>query len=438
MTSDRRFERDLPDLLAELAPRAMPDYRDDIVRQTARMRQRPAWTFPERWLPVSVISTRGFAAAPIRWRVVGVVALLLLALVAGLAIIASSRPKVPAPFGPAANGLVAYEAGGEIFTADPVTGVAKAVVTGRQLNLRPVFSRDGTHFVFERTIGLYEAGRLIVARSDGTELVVVTPEPVAGLDPGPEGSAQYTFSPDGTEIALWSRPDAGGKLWIAQADGSGMHLVNLPFEVFEASYRPPNGAELIVSSSQIGGTNGIYAIDAKTGVPRTIVAPVAGVGVGFVRVSPDGSRIAYSSGTLPDDSPSSYRVHVVGIDDRDDLTLPMPARAVFQDAPAWSNDGTRLAITRGYAQHNEDMTLAVLPADGSGGGVESAHRLTGCCNTILQWSPDDRSILVMPEAIVVTGEPITTQHLLLDPSTGATVPAPWTANKPPVWQRTVH
>jgi Tol biopolymer transport system component len=436
MTSDRRFERDLPDLLAELAPRAMPDYRDDIVRQTARMRQRPAWTFPERWLPESVISTRASAAPPIRWRVVGVVALLL-ALAVGLAVIAGSRPKVPAPFGPAANGLVAYEAGGDILTADPVTGVAKALVTGTQMDLRPVFSRDGTHFVFERTTGLYEPGRLIVARSDGTDPVVVTREPVAGLDPGPEGSAQYTFSPDGTEIALWSRPDAGSKLWIAKSDGSGMRPANLSITVGEAAYRPPNGAELIVASSQNGGANGIYAFDAQTGVPRTIVAPVAGVGVGFVRVSPDGSRLAYSSGAA-DGGPSSYRVHVIGLDGRNDVTLPLPTGAVFQDAPAWSNDGTRLAITRGYAQHNEDMALAVLPADGSGVGVESAHGLTGCCNTILQWSPDDTSILVMPEAIVDAAEPMTVQHLLLDPLTGVTTPAPWTGSSPPAWQRTVR
>ena len=41
--------------------------------------------------------------------------------------------------------------------------------------------------------------------------------------------------------------------------------------------------------------------------------------------------------------------------------------------------------------------VAVVPADGSGVGVESDHGLTGCCDTLLQWSPDDTSILVMPE-----------------------------------------
>jgi Tol biopolymer transport system component len=437
MNTDR-FDRQLPDLLEQLAPRAVPDYRNDIVRQTAHMRQRPAWMFPERWLPVSAITSRAFAAPPIRWRVVGAVALLLLALAVGLVLVAGSRRHVPAPFGPAGNGLVAYEKGGDIYTADPVTGVAKAVVTGTATDVRPVFSPDGTHFVFERKEGTL--GRLMVARSDGSGAVVVTPSALIGLDyPWDAAVPNYTFSPDGTEVALWSTADAGGNLWIAKADGSGVRQVDLPMSVVEAAYRPPTGAELIVSSSTNGGTSGIFAIDAKTGTRRTIVAPAPGVNAGFGvalgRFSPDGSRLAYVSTAVPDNGPSSYRVHVVGLDGSNDITLPLPPRAVFQDAPAWSNDGTRLAITRGYAQHNEEMAVAVVSADGSGTGVESTHGLTGCCDTILQWSPDDTSVLVMPEEM---SDAITKQHLLLDPSTGATTPAPWTGFDPPAWQRVVR
>jgi WD40-like Beta Propeller Repeat len=437
MSTDR-FERDLPDLLSQLAPRAVPDYRNDIVQQTARMRQRPAWTIPERWIPMASITSRMTATPNVPLRLIALAALLIAALVVGGVLIASSRPRVPAPFGPAANGLVAYEEGGDIFTADPVTGAATAVVTGIDQDLRPVFSRDGTHIVFERK-ETGSSGRLIVARSDGSGLVVVTPQPVTGLDnPWTAAVPSYTFSPDGTEIALWSTADAGGKLWIAKSDGSGMRQVDLPITVVEAAYRPPNGAELIVTGSANGGTNGIYAIDAKTGTLRPVVAPAAGVsagfGVGLGRFSPDGSRLAYVTASVPDDGPSSTRVHTIGMDGADDVTLPMPAGAVFQDSPAWSNDGTRLAVTRGYAQHNEDMALAVLPADGSGAGAESAHGLTGCCDTILQWSPDDSTILVMPE----DSNGAAVQHLLLDPSTLANLPAPWTASNPPAWQRTVR
>ena len=131
---------------------------------------------------------------------------------------------------------------------------------------------------------------------------------------------------------------------------------------------------------------------------------------------------------------AGYRVHVVDLDGSNNITLPLPAKAVFQDAPAWSNDGTRLTITRGYAQHNEDMAVAVVPADGSGTGKESLHGLTGCCDTLLQWSPDDTSILVMPEDL--NGE--AKQLLLLDPSTATFAPAPWTEKAPPTWQRTIR
>ena len=75
MTSPRRFEQDLPALLADLYLAGTPDYRDDLVQHVARVRQRPAWTFPERWLPVELVTSRvGTTRMP--WRQIGVLALL--------------------------------------------------------------------------------------------------------------------------------------------------------------------------------------------------------------------------------------------------------------------------------------------------------------------------------------------------------------------------
>jgi hypothetical protein len=51
---------------------------------------------------------------------IGVISLAILAIAAVL--VAGSRRRVPAPFGPAANGVVAYAKNGVIYTADPVTG----------------------------------------------------------------------------------------------------------------------------------------------------------------------------------------------------------------------------------------------------------------------------------------------------------------------------
>ncbi len=47
----------------EIGGSPRPDYLDDIVTQSRRTRQRPAWTFLERWLPMT-IALRPAAVVP--------------------------------------------------------------------------------------------------------------------------------------------------------------------------------------------------------------------------------------------------------------------------------------------------------------------------------------------------------------------------------------
>ena len=42
----------------EVGGQARPDYLPDIVAQAGRTRQRPAWTFLERWLPMDIAVRR--------------------------------------------------------------------------------------------------------------------------------------------------------------------------------------------------------------------------------------------------------------------------------------------------------------------------------------------------------------------------------------------
>src|SRR5690349_19900526 len=51
MTVDARFERELPAILEDLYLGPAPDYRTDVLATAVRVRQRPSWTFPGRWLP---------------------------------------------------------------------------------------------------------------------------------------------------------------------------------------------------------------------------------------------------------------------------------------------------------------------------------------------------------------------------------------------------
>ena len=419
MTSERRFDHDLPDLLAQVAQAPAPDYRDHIVLQTAHMRQRPAWTFPERWLPMSAVTSRAAIVPRFPLRIVGVVALLLIALIVGAVLLGGSQRRLPTPFGPAADGRVSFARNGDIYTADPVTGVATAVVTGPETDLKPVWSGDGSHFVFQRQVDSVGDGRLYVARADGSGLVPITTNPQSQL-------ASYVFSPDGSDVVYTSGPDTTSELWIAKADGSGARLVTVGNGVIWPSYRPPNGAEIIFAAAD----GGIHAVDVATNKVRTIVAPTAGETIDWVGVAPDGTRVAYSVSTN-DPARNVMSVHVSAIDGSDSVVLPMPQGATFQDAPAWSNDSTRIIVTRGYSTRNQEMTLAVLPADGSTVGIETARGLTGCCDTVLDWAPDDKSILVSPEDLSGNFLP----QLLLDPATGLTRPTPWAAIADPAWQR---
>jgi hypothetical protein len=85
MTYEQRFVRDLPPILDDIALAPYPDYIDDVLAITAHRSQRPAWTFPERWLPMDLATKAQPGVPRIPWRIVGVLALLAALIAATLA-----------------------------------------------------------------------------------------------------------------------------------------------------------------------------------------------------------------------------------------------------------------------------------------------------------------------------------------------------------------
>ena len=87
------------------------------------------------------------AADPVR--ILVAVALIALVIAGGL-LVAGTRSHLPAPFGEAANGLIAYSNEGDILTVDPVTGKTTTIVGTGDVDHDPTWSRDGTHLAFVR------------------------------------------------------------------------------------------------------------------------------------------------------------------------------------------------------------------------------------------------------------------------------------------------
>jgi Tol biopolymer transport system component len=435
MTTERRLERDLPTILGDLAMGPYPDYIDDVLATTAQRRQRPAWTFPERWLPM-IVARQPVLAPRLPWRWISLAVLLIALLLAAAALYIGSQPRLPAPFGVATNGLIAYDAGGDIYTVDPETGVANPIVTGPETDVAPHYSRDGSKLVFERQVGDLR-GQLYVVGVDGSDLTLVTPEPVAfTVSVLGERWAAYAFAPDGRSILFASTKSGFPRLSIAQSDGSGVRQLDVGMAAYEPSFRPPDGAEILFvgpDGDAVQGS-GIFAVDVASGVVRTVIPPQRGYDVAGAVWSPDGSQIAFQRWGGPGGLGGiTAHTHVVFADGTEDRTLPAPRDAVWDATPQWSNDGERLFIVRGYTSGYEDVRPVVIPADGSSVGIEVPYpgRINGECCAGWQWSPDDSKILVTPTDEL--GRP--QQQMIVDPLTGTVRPAPWTSTSDPTWQR---
>ena len=228
MTSAERFDRRLEVGLDDLADARLPDYLTDILATTRPMRQRPAWVFPGRWLPVADMARRPLLAmrspSPILFVLV---ASLIVAALATVALV-GSRPAVPPPFGVARNGTLAViQAGVLRIDGRPVgpEGIRSAVFSPDGRSIAYASNESGQFDIYVDAFPK-PGSRIRVTTAGGTE-------PRWSAD-GRElffrrGSEIHAVALDRSEVRSITRLfDAGAPIRSYDVSRDGRFLVNLP------------------------------------------------------------------------------------------------------------------------------------------------------------------------------------------------------------------
>jgi hypothetical protein len=258
----RRLEPRLPGLFDELADAHSPDYLEAAIDRASSGSQRPAWAFPARWLPVEVVTER-VPTTRMPWRALGILALIALLAAMAALFVGSHSTRLPEPFGPAANGLVAVGLGGDLYTADPQTGEITLLLGGPETDEWIGFTWDGTRAVFLRwgpDMGGLTAARVgTVPLAGGAQPTFVKKDVLHTGDP-------VQIAPNGRELAFstfdYNTPNV--HINVAALDQSSFRtFFDVPVVDYGGiAYLAPDGRELVyLARSSNLHTHVIRALD---------------------------------------------------------------------------------------------------------------------------------------------------------------------------------
>jgi Tol biopolymer transport system component len=358
---------ELPDLLTELAAPRLPDYTDDVLAITAGTRQRPRWAHLERWLPM-IITRQRLVTPALPWRPLLAV-LVTLALIGGLLFVASQQKRLPPPFGPAANGLVAYERDGNLYVRDTIDGPERPLITDATTEFAVGFLRGGTKVNYLRAApggGEGDPLDMVVANLDGSNPTVIASGLLAPNwgDMSPDDSL-FVFHAVDPSTPKGLIDDWRAKLFVADlVHPATPRILSLPGieSATVPDFRGPDGADIIFRGRQIrggGSVMGVFAVhpDGSGLRPLTPVDGNPDYTYQQPLPSPDGRYVTYTSfNSLA----SQLQIHILDLTTGEDRMItekggPSEGFATF------SPDGTRIVFVRYYDNTDEIWIRPIEP-----------------------------------------------------------------------------
>lgn len=244
----------------------------------------------------------------------------------------------------------------EIYATDPDTHAVLQLTDNSYEDSSPTPSPDGTKVAF------YSDSGTAVVNTDGTGRRTLT------------GCVGYNLSwaPDSSSVAC-ETDDEG--IAVVQADGSGSHRILSGVEASAPSWSPDGTTIAYIAP------DGVWTMNPAGGDRRHLTSHPAD----YLTVptwSPDSKSIVFVSNEASADRSDLYLLKADGSE------LARLATNIFEDHPAWSPNGSRIAYT-GY--RNKALVVYTIAPDGSGRSVAAAgaHGEVAFGPT---WSPDGEQL----------------------------------------------
>ena len=365
-------ERLLSAWLSEGPDMGPHDGLDRALAATRRTRQRPGWTFLERWIPMQL--TMRSAIAPRSLMPLVILALLLLTVLAAVLLAGAGRARPAPPFGPAANGQIAYDSEGSIVLANADGSAPRTLAIGLGQSYTPTFSPDGMRMAFLSRAGEGQPISLWVANADGTDARNITP----GFAIATEIWASPSWSPDSRRLTFHTSVSAVDQIVVAAVDGSAIHTITDRVTSRAWPAWSPTGEWILFRKDEAadgrGPALGLIRPDGTAERELVALGFPSNAGLSGSQWSPRGDRIAYWAGR-----DGAHDVYVV---DLGGTITPISTEPESEFNVNWSPSGDRLVF-------DADVSgVVVAAADGS---RRLALGTVSDCGVM--FSPDGMSLL---------------------------------------------
>ena len=249
------------------------------------------------------------------------------------------------------------DGGSDLWTMDSQGGSQARLTSYAGLESAPKWSHDGKHVAFVRE----RNGRddIFLADADGTH------KHWASSTQSAYGVSSPSWAPDGSHLLV--RVDVQGTPWLAKLDLATGYLTPLASKdsYVETGYTPvydPTGTSIYYLDWSV--------MSIKRFIPGGAVTTVVSATVYLQDpvLSPDGKRLAYGKEVTP----GNNEIFVLDLATR--VIKRLTNSAGWDDRPAWSPDGTKLAFT---STRSGKRQIYVMNSSTGGGVAKITSKSSG-------------------------------------------------------------